>query len=261
MNSRAFFGSYHASITPLHALDARVKIICLLVATIALFAVSSPLALLGFICASIILALLAGITLKQMLGALKPTAIILLFSLLANAFVVDGTADIVIAGSFGVTFVGALRGACAVGRIFALVVFSLILSATTSSTEIADAFTSVLAPLGIFGLPVGDIAMTISVALRFIPLTAEEFLRIRDAQRARGVRFDEGGLITRLKLWLSVLTPLVVALFRRSDDLAQAMRERCYQGRGRTRFTKKLKARDTAILIVFCLACIGACLI
>lgn len=256
MNNAAFFGTYSARRTPIHTLDARVKIICLLLATVAIFAVKQPWILLVMALAILALARVAAITFKQLVAAVKPAAVILAISLLCNMFSADGTADMLLMGQFGITFAGLLRGVIAVGRILVLVALALVMTSTTSSTEIADALSSLLQPLEKLGLPVADIAMTVSVALRFIPLTAEELVRIRDAQRARGVNFDEGKMSERLSRWLSVLTPLVVALFRNADDLAKAMRERCYTGIGRTRFTKKFSARDIVVLMIFTVICV-----
>lgn len=261
MSNNVLFGSYRNTHTPLHKLDARIKVLCLFLVTIAVFAVRQPWALAVLAAGVLACAYAAKITLPQLAGAIKPALFILLISLLCNMFVLDGTADITLIGTFGISFVGLARGSFAIGRIFVLVALALVLTSTTSSTQLADAFTSLLAPLGKLGLPVGDIAMTISVALRFIPLTAEELVRIRDAQRVRGVNFDEGKITERLGKWLSVLTPLVVALFRNSDDLAKAMRERCYKSFGRTRFAKKLTPTDIAALIVVSAVCVVVCLV
>lgn len=259
--TNVLMGSYRNIDTPLHRLDARVKIVCLLLATIALFATKQPLVLVAFAVLALVLARVGHITPQQLYAAAKPAMFILALSLILNMFSLDGTADVIFVGNFGLTWAGLVRGAIAVGRILILVALALVLTATTSSTQVADGLTSLLMPFGRFGLPVSDIAMTVSVALRFIPITAEELVRIRDAQRIRGVKFDEGSLVQRLTNWLSVLTPLVVSLFRNSDDLAKAMRERCYRSTGRTRFIKKLSHTDIAVLVIAAILCIVACVI
>lgn len=261
MNNAAFFGTYSSRKTPIHTMDARVKIICLLLATITIFAVKQPWMLVVIALAILALSHVAAITPKQLVAAAKPGFFILALSLICNMFAADGTADLVLVGQFGITLAGLLRGVIAVSRILLLVALALVMTSTTSSTEIADALAGLLAPLEKLGLPVADVAMTVSIALRFIPLTAEELVRIRDAQRARGVNFDEGKLFERLRRWLSVLTPLVVALFRNADDLAKAMRERCYTGVGRTRLAKKLTRRDIVVLVVFAVACVALILV
>ena len=249
-------GAYHAADTPLHRLDARVKLACLLAVTVALFAAHNPAALAAMAAAVLVAARLGGLTARELAQGLRPAAIILAFSLLANAFVADGTGDLALAGPLGVSYAGLARGAIAVSRIAVLVFAALVLSATTSSTAVADALASAMAPLERLGVPTGDIAMTVSIALRFIPLTAEELVRIRDAQRARGVDFSAGPVTMRVARWLSVLAPLVVALFRRADDLAQAMAERCYRGRGRTRLVRPLRPSDLLVLAAVIIGCI-----
>ena len=254
-------GAYRAAETPLHHLDARVKLACLLAVTVALFAASSPVALAAMAAAVLAAAHLGGLSARELAQGLRPTAVILAFSLLANAFVADGTASLTLVGPLGISYPGLARGALAVGRIAVLVFAALVLSATTSSTAVADALTSLMAPLSRLGVPVGDIAMTVSIALRFIPLTAEELVRIRDAQRARGVDFAQGSVSARVRRWLSVLAPLVVALFRRADDLAQAMAERCYRGRGRTRLTRPMRPSDLLVLAAVAIGCLVCALL
>lgn len=254
-------GSYRPKDTPLHHLDARVKLACLLAVTVALFAASSPVTLAAMAAAVLAAAHLGGLSGRELAQGLRPTAVILAFSLLANAFVADGTASLTLVGPLGISYPGLARGALAVGRIAVLVFAALVLSATTSSTAVADALTSLMAPLGRLGVPVGDIAMTVSIALRFIPLTAEELVRIRDAQRARGVDFAQGSVSARVRRWLSVLAPLVVALFRRADDLAQAMAERCYRGRGRTRLTRPMRPSDLLVLAAVAIGCLVCALL
>lgn len=254
-------GSYHPADTPLHRLDARVKLACLLAVTVTLFAARGALALAAMAAAVLAAAHLGGLSARELAQGLRPTAVILAFSLLANAFVADGTASLTLVGPLGISYPGLARGALAVGRIAVLVFVALVLSATTSSTAVADALTSLMAPLGRLGVPVGDIAMTVSIALRFIPLTAEELVRIRDAQRARGVDFAQGSVPARVRRWLSVLAPLVVALFRRADDLAQAMAERCYRGRGRTRLTRPMRPSDLLVLAAVAIGCLVCALL
>lgn len=253
-------GAYVDADTPLHRLDARVKLVLLLASTVALFVTRSPWVLGAAVALALGAARVGGIPAKATLGALRPTAVLLAFSLLSNALVVDGAGDVPIAGAVGISTAGVVRGVMVVVRVATLVAMSLVMTSTTPSTAIADALAGLMWPLGLVGVPVGDVAMTISVALRFIPLTAEELLRIRDAQRARGVDFSSGSVPARVRRWLSVLAPLVVALFRRADELAVAMRERCYRGEGRTRLVRPLRPGDVAVLVAGLVACIAACL-
>ena len=113
---------------------------------------------------------------------------------------------------------------------------------------IADGMAALMAPLARLGVPVGGLSMAVSVALRFIPLASEEVERIRCAQRARGARLDEGGVIRRLSGWGQVLVPLVVSLFRRADELAAAMEDRCFTGE-QTSMRGRLSYGDVAVLL------------
>lgn len=131
-------------------------------------------------------------------------------------------------GTFGFVPAGFARGCFFAVRIILLVVGSLVVTYTTTSTELTNALSSFLRPLRRLGVPVDDIAMVFSLALRFIPVTAEELARVHDAQQARGASFDVGGLWQRLRAWQTVLIPLFVGLFRRADSLAVAMDARCY---------------------------------
>ena len=147
---------------------------------------------------------------------------------------------------------GGMRGVTAVVRILILVGFSLAVSSSTTATQISDAVVRLLRPLAHFGMPVAALGTVLSLALRFIPLVSEELGRIRLAQRARGARFDEGGLVERIRIWGSVLTPLMVGLFRRADRLAEAMSARCYDAssEGRLPVPRPLGHRDRALLVV-----------
>ena len=106
------------------------------------------------------------------------------------------------------------------------------------------------ASLGAVGVPVADIGLVLSLALRFIPIVAEEYGRIQMAQRSRGVRFDEGGLFERVRVWASVLTPLVVGLFRRADSLAESMASRCYAGGSSIEIPARGLCRSDWVLLI-----------
>lgn len=219
----------------MHRLDARVKILLLVMLAAATFAASSLRGL-----ASALLALTVGLLVSRtppmlVLRGLRPAAIVLAVSVLANALTLVGQP------SFSPE--GLVRGALAVARVAVTVGLALVLSATTLPPALAEAIAWLMGPLRRLGVPVTDVSMAISVALRFVPLTAEELERIRCAQRSRGARVDEGGVVRRLRGWGQVLVPLLVALFRRADELARAMSDRCYTGR-QTSLLEPLRARD-----------------
>lgn len=212
----------------LEGVDARVKVILLLVATAALFAARAPwaLAIWAMLCLLVLRA--SGIGGKAVARALKPVALLFAFIVCANLVSCDGSADVAIAGSVGISTVGAARAATAVARIIMLVCLALSVAASTTPTKLAHACTSLMRPLGHIGVPIEDVGLVLSMALRFIPVVSEEAGRIRLAQRARGVNFDEGSVLRRVRAWAAVLTPLVVGLFRRADRVAESMDARCY---------------------------------
>ena len=212
-------GSFVAADTPLSHIDARVKLLLLLVFTAGVFACQAAWAIIVWFALLALAMYAARVEWRSLVRAVRPVTVILLFTLLANALVLDGHGDIAIAGPLGISSAGAIRGACAVLRIVLLAGFAC---------AVSDACVRLLRPLGAVGVPVADIGLVLSLALRFIPIVAEEYGRIQMAQRSRGVRFDEGGLFERVRVWASVLTPLVVGLFRRADSLAESMASRCY---------------------------------
>lgn len=212
----------------LEGVDARVKVTLLLVATAALFAARAPwtLAMWAMLCLLVLRA--SGIGGKAVAHALKPVALLFAFIVCANLVSCDGSADVAIAGGVGISTVGAARAATAVARIIMLVCLALSVATSTTPTKLAHACTSLMRPLGHIGVPIEDVGLVLSMALRFIPVVSEEAGRIRLAQRARGVNFDEGSVLRRVRAWAAVLTPLVVGLFRRADRVAESMDARCY---------------------------------
>lgn len=212
----------------LEGVDARVKVILLLVATAALFAARAPWALAMWAMLCLLVLRASGIGGKAVARALKPVALLFAFIVCANLVSCDGSADVAIAGSVGISTVGAARAATAVARIIMLVCLALSVAESTTPTKLAHACTSLMRPLGHIGVPIEDVGLVLSMALRFIPVVSEEAGRIRLAQRARGVNFDEGSVLRRVRAWAAVLTPLVVGLFRRADRVAESMDARCY---------------------------------
>ena len=234
----------------LEDVDARVKVTLLLVATAALFAARAPwtLAMWAMLCLLVLRA--SGIGGKAVAHALKPVALLFAFIVCANLVFCDGSADVAIAGSVGISTVGAARAATAVARIIMLVCLALSVATSTTPTKLAHACTSLMRPLGHIGVPIEDVGLVLSMALRFIPVVSEEAGRIRLAQRARGVNFDEGSVLRRVRAWAAVLTPLVVGLFRRADRVAESMDARCYGQRSSGQHRRvSLQPADKLVLL------------
>ena len=234
----------------LEGVDARVKVILLLVATAALFAARAPWALAMWAMLCLLVLRASGIGGRAVARALKPVALLFAFIVCANLVSCDGSADVAIAGSVGISTVGAARAATAVARIIMLVCLALSVAASTTPTKLAQACTSLMRPLGHIGVPIEDVGLVLSMALRFIPVVSEEAGRIRLAQRARGVNFDEGSVLRRVRAWAAVLTPLVVGLFRRADRVAESMDARCYGQRSSGKHRRvPLQPADKLVLL------------
>lgn len=232
--------TYIPGTSPVHRADARVKIALLLAYSITLFLVDTWAGL--AICAAGFGVALAAsrISAGRCLALGVPVYVLAAFTALFAA-----------AGPVGLE-----RGCFYAARIVLLVAGSFVITFTTTSTQLNDALRSLMRPLGAVGVPVGDIATTLSLALRFIPVSAAELAQVHDAQLARGASFGAGGLWARLRAWQTVLIPLFVGLFRRADVLAVAMDARCYgaPGRARTSLSHARFTRGSAAVLVAGLA-------
>lgn len=220
-------GAYIPS-SPLAGIDARVKLGVLAAICIGVFATGSWWGLAAWAAVLAGAAAAARMRPAALVRALRPAAIVLAFALFANLISCDGRATVALAGPVGLNPAGGLRGLAAALRIALLLGFSLVVASSTTATQISDACMRLLRPCRRVGVPVAQLGCVLSLALRFIPLTGEEVMRIHTAQRARGVRFDSGGLAARGRAWVAVLAPMVVGLLRRADRLGEAMAARCY---------------------------------
>lgn len=225
-------GAYQSQHSIVHSLDARIKIAFILVFSISIFFLQSFIGLAIFLCISVLSLVAARIPIKQSLVSLRPLSFILLFMFFANALGMN--ADIPLINTFGFSYEGIWNGAFYALRIMMLVFMSLVLTATSTVNELSEALNWYLSFLRPFKVPVDDLITTISIAIRFIPLTFAEFNRVVYAQKSRGLDFESGSIIRRIKAYLPVFIPMFVGLFKRSYDLADAMDSRCYRGEGRT---------------------------
>ncbi len=270
------FGTYIPGTTPVHALNAQVKIILACAFSIGIFFVESWVGLLLVTALVMMLYVIARVPVVKAAHGLIPIVFILVFTIVVHAFSISLgstaapglstagslglTQQWVIFGSFGITLDGLARGLFFALRIVLLVLICSLLTFTSSMMELTDAMLRMFGPLRRFGVPVDDIAMMISIALRFIPTTAREAQMIQLAQKARCANFDDGNLFVRLKSWIPVLIPLFVRLFRRADDLADAMDARCYAGGKRTRMSvRPLTAPDVVTLVIGIVAIAALC--
>lgn len=231
------FGQYYPVESPVHALEARAKMALTAAYTVLLF---SSEGFLGLAAASIVAAIsiiVSGVPLRLVARGLRAISFLLVFTLLAHALRWNPATETVLRfGPVGVDGAGALTGLFFAVRIVLLVLGTSLITLTTSPVQLTDGLERIMSPLRLLRVPVGELAMMLTIALRFIPTTAEEAEKILVAQSARGARFDSGGPLARARAYLPVLVPLFVNLFRRADELATAMETRCYRGGvGRTR--------------------------
>ncbi|MGN1129918.1 MAG: energy-coupling factor transporter transmembrane component T family protein [Ruminococcus sp.] len=261
MNRDVTFGQFIPGNSLLHRMDPRVKIVllCAIIATI--FCTFNFYAL-GLVTAFIIVAiLLSGVPLRMYLKSLKVIIIIVVITSLLNIFYSSGT-PIFEFWIFKITLDGIYRAIYVTVRIIALILISSSLTFTTSPTDLTDAIERLMSPLKIFHVKVHEIAMMMTIALRFIPTLLDETDKIMSAQKARGADMESGNLIQKVKSLIPVLIPLFVSAFRRAYELAVAMECRCYQGgEGRTRMKSlHMKKIDYLSIIVMALVVGGVVL-
>ena len=241
----------------LYSLTAQTKILATLEGIITLFYVQQPVSfvVLALICVGLLLS--TRVSLSEFLRVAKPAALILLISFITNTLVFIGHPDIIFSGSVGLSVAGFYRSTMAIARILLALALVLAVASSTTPTQLADGFSVLLLPLGILRIDVDGLSIVLSIALRAIPLTLEELDRIRSAQRARGFNFESGSTLERLQKWFTLLVPLTVSLFRRADEMAQTMIDRCLGAAKRTRISSKMQVVDWLLLLVWTALCVG----
>lgn len=250
-------GQYVDTGSPIHRLDPRTKIILLLAFLILLFSAGSPLGYALIFAASAGIIILSKIPLKFILRGLKPMLFILIFTTLINLFVTPGkplwSAELFWGWTVKISYEGVKMAALMCVRLLLLVVMSSLLTLTTSPMALTDGIERLLRPLSKIRVPSAEIAMMMTIAIRFIPTLAEEADKIMKAQTARGADFESGNLIHRVKAMLPLLVPLFISAFRRADDLAVAMDARCYGTGAKRTHLKEIKfgRPDLAAGIIF----------
>lgn len=245
MISDITIGQYFPGNSIVHKLDPRMKIILIFLLIVSIFLCKNIAGLGAIILFSVILVLISKIPFKTVLKSIKPLVVIILLTAVLNIFYGKGDA-LVQLGKLKITADGIETAVFMAVRIITLVVISSLLTYTTSPTELTDALERLLKPLKLIKFDVHSIAMTMTIALRFIPTLIEEIEKIMSAQKSRGADLESGSLIHRAKALIPVLIPLFVSAFRRAGELAYAMECRCYHGgEGRTKMkVMKLSARD-----------------
>ena len=229
-------GQYYPSNSILHHLDPRVKIVCTLFYLVSLFLFNN---IWGYMVATVFLITVIGLSkvpFKYIIRGLRPIILLLMITVVFNLFLTKGGEVLVEFWVLQITTASLETAFFMAIRLIYLILGSSLMTFTTTPNALTDGIESLLGPLGKIKVPVHEIAMMMSIALRFIPILLEETDKIMKAQIARGADLESGNIIRKAKALIPILVPLFVSAFRRANDLAMAMEARCYRGgAGRTK--------------------------
>ena len=253
-------GQYYQTDSVIHRLDPRVKLTATIAFIISLFLVKN---IWGYLIAALFLAAVikrSNVPFKFMMRGMKAILFLLLLTVAFNLFLTPGE-PLVHIWKLTITKEGAQIAGMMAVRLTFLIIGSSVMTLTTTPNNLTDGMESLMKPLGKIKVPVHEIAMMMSIALRFIPILLEETDKIMKAQIARGADFESGNIIKKAKAMVPLLVPLFISAFRRANDLAMAMEARCYRG-GEYRTKMKplvYKKRDFiaySILVVYLIVCV-----
>jgi len=256
-------GQYYPTNSYIHRLDPRVKILSTFAYIISLFLIDNYIGYLIVALFIYTITKVAKIPLKFILKGLKAIFIIVLFTVILNVFMAPGETILYEFGKVKVTLEGIKLAIRMVSRLVLLIIGSSLMTLTTSPIELTDGIESLLKPFSKIGVPAHEIAMMMSISLRFIPILLEETDKIMKAQMARGADFESGGIIKRAKALIPILVPLFISAFRRADELAMAMEARCYRGgENRTRMKElRYESKDYIALSIMAILVVVTILI
>lgn len=244
-------GQYYPANSVIHRLDPRVKIVCTLMYLISIFTFKS---IIGYVLATLFLGVcikISKVPFKFMVKGLKPVIMLLMITVLFNLFLTPGGEIIVQFGFLKVTERGLNSAVYMALRLIYLIIGSSLMTLTTTPNALTDGLEKLLHPLNKIHVPVHDVAMMMSIALRFIPILLEETDKIMKAQIARGADLESGNILQKAKAMIPILVPLFVSAFRRANDLAMAMEARCYRGGdGRTKMKPLVYTRNDYVAYV-----------
>ena len=245
-------GQYFPGNTVAHKLDPRTKILLVVLYIVALFCAKGVIAyaLLGLCLATCVK--ISKVGMKQLVRGLKPVLFIIIFTGVLNLFFTPGDRYLLEVGFLRISDTGLENAIYMVLRIMLLIMGTFLMTYTTSPISLTDGLEQLMGGLKRFHVPVHELSMMMSIALRFIPTLIEETDKIMSAQKARGADFESGNLIDKAKAMIPILVPLFISAFRRADELATAMECRCYHGgEGRTKLhILKYEMRDWVALIL-----------
>ncbi len=248
-------GQYYPGESLIHKLDPRIKILATFIFIIELFLITEFIQYLWILLFLGMVIIISGVPLKFMLKGLQPLMIIIILTFGINIFMTKGEVLWTL-GPLNITREGLHQALFMGSRLILLIIGSSVLTLTTKPIKLTDGIEKLLNPFKKIGLPAHELAMMMTIALRFIPTLLEETDKIMKAQMARGADFESGNLLKRAKSLIPLLVPLFISAFRRADELAMAMEARCYRGgENRTRMHElEFHYKDIiAFLVVLCL--------
>ena len=223
-------GQFFPGDSAIHRMDPRMKLILTIVYIVGVFMVSNLLGYLISLLFLYIVVRISGIRFSYLVKGIRPLRFILIFTFVLNLFFAQGETVLLDLGFFTLTAEALSYASYFALRLVFLVMGASVLTLTTSPVQLTDGLERLMHPLQRFRFPAHELAMMMTIALRFIPLLLEETDKIQKAQMARGADFETGNLIARAKAMIPLLVPLFVSSFRRANDLAMAMEARCYRG-------------------------------
>ncbi len=250
------FGQYYPAESFVHRMDPRAKIVFVIAYIVAIFLAENFFGLAAVTLFLIVAVLFSRVPFGRVLRSVKMILFLIIFTAVLNLFFYSSGKELHILWQWKfitISWEAIINMIFLAMRLFLLVMGTSILTLTTTPVALTDGIESLLKPLKYIKFPVHELALIMSIALRFIPTLMDETNRIVSAQKARGANFETGGLIKRAKAMIPVLVPLLVSAFRRAEDLGDAMDARCYSGaKGRTKYKKlTFSWRDLIGLILF----------
>lgn len=253
MISDISIGRYYKASSPIHDLDPRVKVLMFVIYMIVVFSIKSVVALAFLTVITVAMYICGKIPVRVVVSTLKPIIPLALFIMILNIFTIHQGKVIYSYGIINITRKGLITGLLMGYRIVMMILStSILLTLTTTPLKLSDALEKLFGPMKKIGLPVHEMSMMMSIALRFIPTLVEETDKIMKAQVSRGANYDTGSFVSRVKGYITVLVPLFVSSFKRAEELATAMDARCYTGgEGRTKLNPLIMtSKDYIIALV-----------
>ncbi len=251
MFNNLIIGQYYSAKSPLHSLDARIKLVCLTAYMILIFAVDEWLSYAVLAVFTALSVTVSKVSAKAVFKGIRPVLWILVITAIINIFVMPGRTVVEFFG-LRITYEGIISAALISVRLILIVTAASLLTLTTPPLSLTDGLERLLSPLEKIKVPARDIAMMMTIAIRFIPTLGEELQKIKKAQSSRGAEFESGNIAKRAKAMLPLFVPLFINAFRRAEALSEAMDARCYGRGGGTRlYEPKIKAADIWAVIIF----------